>query len=121
MIEPRKIPWNRTAAEALAPALGLDVHEIRRQVEEGVAELFIIPAHGYLVTRIEQAEGQPPELVLVAGAGHGLDAVVEAFREIARRNGIGSLRAHCRRPGMARMLGRHGFYVLETVYRAEIA
>ncbi len=115
-----KAPWSEMAEQALAPALGEDLLEIRRQVEAGVAELFHVQGHGFLVTRIEECAGLPPELVLVAGSGQGLDDVVRAFLEIARNNGIGSVRAHSRRPGMARMLGRHGFDEVERVYRRAV-
>ena len=120
MIEIIKARWCQDAERDLAPALDDDADEIRRQVEAGEAELFLIPGRGWLVTRIEKPAGQPPVLVLVAGAGRDLHAVVDEFKKLAARNRMGRIRAHSSRPGMARMLGAHGFRPVETVYAMEV-
>ena len=111
---------NLLAWEILLPAAG-DGHTlaaIREDVANGEAQLWRVTNQrkpAYVVTRVEQAP-HGPELVLVLGAGSGLDTVARWADEVARVNGW-TLRTHVSRPGMVRMYQRHGWHVAETVLR----
>lgn len=104
----KKKDWTLHAAAALAEAAGPDLPAIAAEVANGEAELWHIDGHGYLVTRLEIYPKGRPVLVLVAGAGAGLPPVVAWFLRLARHRGY-TVRAHTRRPGVARMLHRLQF------------
>lgn len=115
-------PWSEDAAAALAPALGPYAEAVAAEVRGEVCELWNIPGHGYLVTRIEcDPQYRPQELVLVAASGRDALPVLRWFRaNVARPMGCRWMRVHSRRPGMGRYLQPEGFAFDEAIFRAEV-
>lgn len=113
-------PDTALAWEILAPAAGDrdTLAATRQEVAEGTAQLWRVNTTekpGFVVTRLEQAP-HGLELVIVMLAGAGVEAVAQWARDLAEGNGW-SVRAHCRRPAMARICKRHGWHESETVMR----
>jgi len=112
-------PWNDFAERALARVEGLGVVDIKREVEEGLSQLWHCTdadgSGGYVVTRLEQRPSGV-EWVLVAGVGRGFHKFVQFFIAAAAQYGV-PLRAHVHRLGMVRMYHRVGFEVSEYVLR----
>lgn len=107
--------FDSAAAAALAEVLGDDLPAIARECLDGTSELFHLRGYGWLVTRTEVRPGGD-ELVIVAAAGKGTAEVLPVLQQIARKNNCATMRAHSRRPGMARLLKRYGFTERERVY-----
>jgi hypothetical protein len=60
------------AREALAPALADGLETVCHELASGIAEIWVVPLHGFVVTRIEVAENGSRELVIVAIGGQRL-------------------------------------------------
>lgn len=112
-------PWNDFAERALERVEGLGIVDVKREVVEGVSQLWHCTdadgSNGYVVTRLEQRESGR-EWVWLAGVGRGFYKFVPFFLEAARQAGV-PIRAHVNRPGMVRMYDRIGFRVSEYVLR----
>ena len=112
-------PWNDFAERALVRVEGLGIVDVKREVEEGISQLWHCTdadgSGGYVVTRMEQRPSGR-EWVLVAGVGRGFHKFVQIFIHAAQEAGV-SIRAHVHRPGMVRMYDRVGFQVSEYVLR----
>jgi len=117
-IEP--VPWCDEAAVGLSRALGDDLRVMRDEVESNRAQLWKVHGYGFLVTRIE-SDCNGKTLVLVAAEGRGIDAITPVLIDVAKANGIGFLRVHSARKGMGRILKKHGYRYLETVYLLEVS
>ena len=116
--------WNQKAGNVLLPALDSvdDLIDLKAQVEAG-ADLFMVTRGpeliGAYILRVDHlASG--PEGVIVAAAGHidgggllaGLLPVIEK-----QFMGVGRIRAHTNRPGIAKQLERAGYKAAEIVLR----
>jgi hypothetical protein len=104
-------------APRIARAAGGDLVEILEEIRQGNAEgLCINGGEAWMVTRIERT-AQGRELVVMCLEGAGLDQLAPQIADLGRRLKVNSLRAHSARPGMGRMLARHGWQEVERVYR----
>lgn len=103
--------------ERIARAAGADLQEILVEIRQGRAEAWKVDGGmAWMVTRIERhATGR--ELVVMCLEGAGLHTLVPQIIERARGYGMTGIRAHSSRPGMGRMLARHGLGEVERVYR----
>jgi len=119
ILEP--LPWSQQLADFMGSVLGSEneAAELERQAESGRVQCWMVDRSGILLTRLE-CIGDARELVLVAAKGDAGPNTWDALRWLARRVGAASMRAHSSRKGMGRYLGRQGFQVAETVYRAYI-
>lgn len=116
VIKKEKVSWSFEAEKALLSALGVDLEEVKRQVEAGSCELWRYADGGYCVTRVEIAMIGDCELVIVAsGVKRGAEKLAD-WLEFAKRRGW-SMRIHSKRKGMKAFVEKQGFQVLETVYR----
>lgn len=106
--------WSPTAARGLARAAGEDLDDVAEDVIGGRAALYELAPGTYAVLRMEQAHAYR-ECVLVCGEGRELHRHMPTLEAAARRWGAQRLRAHVSRPGMVRMLARHGLTVAQTV------
>lgn len=115
-IKKEKVAWSDDAAKALKRALGGDLQEIKKQVDDGHCELWRYADGGYCVTRVEVSTVGACELVIVAsGVTRGAEKLSD-WLEFAKGRGW-SVRIHSKRAGMSGFLKRQGFKTLETVYR----
>lgn len=112
--------WSNEMSERLAPALGDDLAEIRRQVMTGQAMLVEWPDFGLTVLRLEHPAKQPPILVVVAAVGVDMAASLPGLADLAHQNGAHRIRAHVEKPGMERLLNKLGFTRGETVFFRDI-
>lgn len=112
-------PWNDFAERALFRVEGLGVLDVKREVEEGISQLWHCTdadgSGGYVVTRLERRPSGV-EWVLLAGVGRGFHKFAPLFVNAAAEAGV-QVRAHVSRPGMVRMYDRIGFRVSEYVLR----
>ena len=110
--------WTQDAETALAGVLPGCKNEIIQDIHAtpARAQLWKISGPGYagfLVTRIELLNTGEKELVLVAARGHGYGAAIEHIKQIARANGIKTIRAHSYRKGYVRYVKRFGMVLIE--------
>jgi hypothetical protein len=112
-------PWNDFAERALVRVEGLGIVDVKREVLEGVSQLWHCTDAdgngGYVVTRLERRPSGL-EWVMVAGVGCGFHKFAQVFIDTALQMGV-PVRAHVNRPGMVRMYDRIGFRVSEYVLR----
>lgn len=113
-----QVEWCGDAATTLAPALGSDTEEIKRQVENGDCVLWYVVEHGYMVTRLEVTESAS-ELVLVSYSGKDTGPVLIHAQNICIAQGIQSIRFHTQHPEKlaTRFVKKWGFERQETVYK----
>lgn len=116
-----KIPqWNEEAERGLRDTLRDDGPELARQVNEGIAELYLIDGETYMLTRVDAVEGGPRELVVCCMQGRNVRQITPWIIDLAAANGIDSIRYHTQRPALQRMVAKFGFRELERVYRLEL-
>ncbi len=112
-------PWSDFAEHELRRVAGLDLPDIRREVVEGVSQLWhchdAAGHRGYVVTRVE-SRGTGREWVWLACAGRGFHQYVGVFLEVAQANRL-PIRVYINRKGMQRVYERLGFEVSETIMR----
>ena len=112
-------PWSDFAERELVRVEGLGVVDVKREVQEGVSQLWHCAdadgSNGYVVTRLEQRPSGV-EWVFVAGVGRGFYKFIAVFIKAALEAGV-PIRAHVNRRGMVRMYDRIGFRVSEYVLR----
>ena len=112
--------WSDFAERELRRVAGLDLPDIRREVVEGVSQLWHCydsskGLSGYVVTRLER-RGTGKEWVWLACAGKGYHAFVGMFLQAAHEAGV-PIRVYINRKGMQRIYERLGFAVSETIMR----
>lgn len=112
--------WNQEAADYLAAELAPDTEQIKAEVEKGIAHLWQVPGHGWLITRRDEFHDGTAELVMVAIRGRNAGPIVEAVKEGARLAGVPSVRFHSPRTGAGRFAKQWGFEPAETVYRCKL-
>ncbi|MCW8917482.1 MAG: hypothetical protein OQL08_01495 [Gammaproteobacteria bacterium] len=112
--------WSNEIGQRLAPALGDDLAEIRRQVMTGQAMLVEWPEFGLTVLRMEHPATQPPILVVVAAVGFDMASSLPGLADLAHKNGAQRIRAHVKKPGMEKLLNRLGFTRGESVFFRDI-
>lgn len=117
IMQVERIAWDSQAEKKLESALMDDSIQIKYEVENRIAELWLIDKVSYLVTRVEHSADNKRELVLVAGAGKNAAAVIEYFKNKAKENSINSIRLHSNKKGMKRLIEKTGLKPIETVYR----
>lgn len=115
-IKKEKVAWSDEAAKALDRALGCDLQEIKRQVDQGRCELWRYFDGGYCVTRVEVSLVGTCELVLVASGVTGGAEKLADWLGFASQRGW-TVRAHSERRGSKKFLMKQGFEVSEIVYR----
>lgn len=111
--------WDDQAEAALGDLIDGDRQAVLEDLEDGRAELWRARGPGYegwLITRVEAMRDGGRELVLIAGRGRGMAAVMLVLREAARRSGCRRIRAHSHRPGYARFVAGLGFREVERVF-----
>lgn len=113
-----QVPWCKEAETALADALCGDGDYIREEVEQGIAQLYRVKDHGFVVIRIEQF-AEERELVLVSWAGRDTGPIVEHVQKRCREQGIKTIRFHTElKPEVVnRFVKKWGFKPVETVYK----
>lgn len=107
-------PWTDEAGHALEGSARGDLDWIRREVEQGVSDLWRVVTDqggGYVVTRQE-----PSELVIVAAAGSNCRPVIRHITRRALAAGLG-LRTHIQRAGLRRIYEWEGWGLDELVMR----
>lgn len=121
------VPFDQPSADFLAPALGDDLEEVRGECQRDEATLVKLSgaASGMIITRIEQYPDGLKELVVVAGRGRNMAAVIETLTAICRKNAISSIRVHSSRKGYQRLVEPMGFELIEcrsyeSVYRLKV-
>ena len=121
------VPFDQPSADFLAPALGDDLEEVRGECQRDEATLVKLSgaASGMIITRIEQYPDGLKELVVVAGRGRNMAAVIETLTAICRKNAIRSIRVHSSRKGYQRLVEPMGFELIEcrsyeSVYRLKV-
>lgn len=107
------------AALKKARATEADLVLWRQQIGRGLVQLWRVTgeADGWLLTRVDAAEGGPDELVLVGGAGRNARPVIRWAEHLAQAHGIQRLRTHVIRPGLARIYQAQGWHLAEYVMR----
>ena len=108
--------WSPEAEKGLHETLRDCGELLRQQVESGVAELWEIDDHSWMITRVEHWPHQKPELVICCYQGRDLHTVGKAIVASAKAQGFGSIRYHTRHKGLNRLLKDFQFDYLETIY-----
>jgi len=88
-----------------------DLEQIKKEVQQGICDLYKIKNHGLLIVRREHLT---KEFVFVAGLGKNAKEVIKHFKTIAKSEGFKKMRIHSRRKGMARYLKTVGFCEVEN-------
>lgn len=108
--------WTQEAEEGLCYALGEDRDIIAASVNAGRLELFrLFEGEAYMVTRVERGT-----VTVCCYQGGRTREAAEWLFEHARRLGLGRVRFHTRRPGLARLLKGKGFEHREHVFEARV-
>lgn len=97
-----------------------DLEAYRADVADGLAQLWRVPGEpvSWVLTRVEQDMAGDLEMVIVAGAGQNAPDTIGWFTELARLQGIPTIRAHINRPGLTRIFERQGYHLDEWIMRA---
>jgi hypothetical protein len=114
----RVIPWSKDAEDSLNSVVGLDVCDVRFDVESGAAQLWECrdgEYGGYVVTRVEKRTSGL-EWVWLACAGKGFHKFLPFFMRAAESYSL-PVRVHVNNDIMARIYRRKKFRVSETVLR----
>jgi len=110
-------PWSDDAEQGLGETLRDDVELLRDQVAQGVAELWRVDGHSWMITRVEPIPNRRPELVVCCYKGRDLNRVTQYLMKAAIKQGFGSIRYHTRRKGLNRLVADLGFEFMETIYQ----
>ncbi|WP_086931451.1 hypothetical protein [Agarilytica rhodophyticola] len=117
MISIIKKPWTSDTDDKFKISGAGDLHIIRDQVKNGIAELWHCKSkksEGWAVTRVDE----PNEFCLVLGEGSGIKEFVPYFVKYAHKMGL-DLRVHVQRRGMIRIMQSMGFELNEYVLRCK--
>ena len=109
--------WSHAADKGLSETLRDGGELLRQQVESGVAELWEIDSHSWMITRAEAWPDHKPELVICCYQGRDLTTIGKAIVASAKTQGFGSIRYHTRHKGLNRLLKPFEFEFLETIYQ----
>lgn len=90
--------------------------DIKEECKTGEIQIWNVEGHGILFTRLEQHVHLQKELVIVAGEGKNLFAVLEHFKKWCKLENA-NIRLHSSRPGMLKMMEKCDFAISEIVYR----
>lgn len=115
-IDVREIAWCSAVEPKLITSSRGDMEIIKRQVINGVAQLWHCLSEKnemLVVTRIDPG----PELVIVLGEGSGLFEFAPHFLNFAQRNNL-KVRTHVQRRGLIKMWSKLGLNVDEYVLRS---
>ena len=109
--------WSEAAEQGLGETLRDDTELLKQQVNNGIAELWRIEQHSWMITRVDALPGRAPELVVCCYKGKHLNTVGELIVAQATQQRFGSIRFHTNRKGLNRLLSQFDFDYLETVYQ----
>lgn len=115
-----KHEWCAQACHDLAEALPPNAEDkefIADQVRRGVAQLFRVDDHSWLITRVEFPG---PELVIVAYAGKRVRSVMQHVFIGAKREKIRSIRFHTQHVWLPKIFGDVELEPLEYVMRVKL-
>ncbi len=112
--------WSEEAAQGLGETLRDCEDLLREQVEQGIAELWHVGGHSWMITRTEHLPGRKPELVVCCYKGQDLNTVTQLIMDAATKQGFGSIRYHTRRKGLNRLVADLGFEYMETIYHKNL-
>ena len=107
--------WRPEAERGLDQTLRNDTEALKTQVNSGIAELWHIDGHSWMISRVEDY-GDKKELVICCYQGKDLLTIGEEIIKAAKQQGLHSIRFHTQRKGLNRLLKPFGFRYLETVY-----
>lgn len=108
--------WSEKAKQGLDETLHDCTDLLREQVDTGVAQLWHIGDHSWMITRVERFPDRKPELVVCCYKGRDLNTVTQIIMASAINQGFGSIRYHTRRKGLNRLVSNLGFEYMETIY-----
>jgi hypothetical protein len=108
--------WSAEAEYGLRDTLRDCGDLLEQQIESGIAELWEIGGHSWMITRAEYWPDRKPELVICCYQGRDLATIGEQIVDSAKANGFGSIRYHTPHKGLNRLLKKFDFEFLETVY-----
>lgn len=107
-----RIPWSDKAEAGLVVSAGDDMALIRKEVQQGCAELYKCGSDGYLVIRYE---ADVRELVVVLGEGRCFKKWLPVIEDHARERGALTMRTHIKRPGLKKLYEDIGWHQQEIV------
>lgn len=108
--------WTSEAEEGLCYALGDDRDIIAAAVNAGRLECYrLFGGEAYMVTRVERGT-----VTVCCYQGARAREAAEWLFEHARAKGLGRVRFHTRRPGLARLLKGFRFEHREHVFEARV-
>lgn len=112
-----RVAWSEEAERGLDETFreaGAD--PVRELIDSGQAELWRINrGESWMVTRLEGNE-----LNVICLQGRDIHPIAEQVIAHARSQGIDSVRFHTLWRGLGRMLERHGFELVDLIYRAKV-
>lgn len=121
-LQPAPVTWSQEAGASLARAraTAADLEAYRKDVNQGMAQLWRIPGDpvSYVLTRVERDSAGALEMVIVAGAGCNAADTIQWFTNLAKAERIPSIRAHINRPGLTRIFEQQGYTLDEWIMRA---
>ena len=120
MINIERQAWSNEAAQGLGETLSDCEDLLREQVERGIAELWRVDDHSWMITRTEHLPNRKPELVVCCYKGREINAVTQVIMEAAKQQGFGSIRYHTNRKGLNRLVQDLGFEYMETIYLKQL-
>ncbi len=112
--------WSAKAAHELADALPPNAEDkefIASQVRDGIAQLWRIGDHSWLITRVEHPG---PELVIVAYQGAQVRSVMQQLLIGARAQHVRSIRFHTQHVWLPQIFGDYDLEPLEYVMRVKV-
>ena len=112
--------WSQEAVIGLGETLRDCEDLLRDQVNRGIAELWQVDDHSWMITRTEYFPNRKPELVVCCYKGEQLNAVTQLIMATAIKNGFGSIRYHTQRKGLNRLVQDLGFEFMESIYHKQL-
>lgn len=112
--------WSEEAKQGLGETLRDCEGLLHEQVNAGVAQLWLIDDHSWMITRLEQWPDKK-ELVVCCYKGKYLNAVTQMIMDSAKRQGIDSIRYHTQRPALNRLVSDLGFEYMETIFHKDLS
>ncbi len=111
-----RVRWSWEAVAGLGETMRDCEDLLRAQVERGIAELWRVGGHSWMITRTEYFPTRKPELVVCCYKGRGLKAATQIILDTAKKQGFSSVRFHTQRKGLNRLIQEADFQLMETVY-----
>lgn len=126
-----EIRWSDDAAALLAPAMkcdpGATVDSLRRAVNRRAAKLLGVYARHQLIAavvlRVDKRDTGAEGVIVAAGGKLSGASLTRSLLPVIERCffGVRRIRIHTARPGLVRLLARHGYTFREWVLNKEIA